>query len=325
MAERASGGRVPRRSVNFHAPRANPSPLAGVTRATKPFPTPHRPHPARAQLGQIRARQERARDVEPLGLSQCHARTPRFAVLCRNWRRPSRNAVRSPITRWTGPAFSRTTLRKGYRVRPSRYFLFAFGACPPCGLIVIVCFAVLADKFVGASFVLWAFAILVGVPAGLAYLVGNRSKLTGQQVAAGSIVAASLACVEAFVLLLIALSQATLRHPDAVRPLDRCAPARAATRWEPKTGGGGETRTSERGKEPGSRRSNRSRQKPRRTANNFSRPIMNERDGGYKRHVPPSRRRARRPLDLLPRTLRIAVRVRSLVPGGQRTGLACGA
>ncbi len=104
-------------------------------------------------------------------------------------------------------------VRKGKRVRPSRYFLFAFGACPPCGLIAVVCFVVLADRFVGASFVLWAFVILVGVPAGLAYLVGNRSKLTSRQVAAGSIVAASLACVEAFVLLLVALSQATFSAP----------------------------------------------------------------------------------------------------------------
>ncbi len=104
-------------------------------------------------------------------------------------------------------------VRKGERVRPSRYFLFAFGACPPCGLIAVVCFAVLADGFVGASFVLLALAILVGVPACLAYLVGNRSKLTGQQVAAGSIVAASLACVEAIVVLLIALSQATFNTP----------------------------------------------------------------------------------------------------------------
>ncbi len=104
-------------------------------------------------------------------------------------------------------------VRKGKRVKPSRYFLFSIAACPPCGLIAVVCFAVLADRFVGAGLILWAFAILVGVPAGLAYLVGNRSKLTGQQVAAGSIVAASLACVEAFVLLLIALSQATFNTP----------------------------------------------------------------------------------------------------------------
>ena len=104
-------------------------------------------------------------------------------------------------------------VRKGKRVKPSRYFLFSIGACPPCGLIAAVCFAILADGVVGASLVLWAFAILIGVPAGLAYLVGNRYKLTGQQVATGSIAAASLACVEAFVLLLIALSQATFNTP----------------------------------------------------------------------------------------------------------------
>jgi hypothetical protein len=104
-------------------------------------------------------------------------------------------------------------MRRSERVRASRYFLFAFGACPPCGLAAAVCFTALATGAVGDGVILWAFAILIGVPAGLAGLVGNRSRLTGQQIAAGTIGAGGIVLAEAFVLLLVALSHANLTTP----------------------------------------------------------------------------------------------------------------
>jgi hypothetical protein len=98
-------------------------------------------------------------------------------------------------------------------LRASRYFLFAFGACPPCGLIAVICFTLLADSLVGDSLVAWDLALLAGVPAGLAVIVGQRAKLTSQQLVGGSVGAAGLAFVEAFVLVLVALSQANFVNP----------------------------------------------------------------------------------------------------------------
>jgi lysylphosphatidylglycerol synthetase-like protein (DUF2156 family) len=102
---------------------------------------------------------------------------------------------------------------QGGRSKASGYFLFAFIACPPCGLVSVICFTVLADRFVGDGLVGWDFLLLVGVPAGLAVFAGRRAKLTSQQIVGGSIGAAGLAVVEAFVLILVALS-----HADFVNP-----------------------------------------------------------------------------------------------------------
>ena len=98
-------------------------------------------------------------------------------------------------------------------MRASRYFLFAFGACPPCGFVAVVCFTLLADRFVGDSLIVWDVAILAGVPAGLAAFVGKRARVTSQQVVGGSIGAAGLAFVETFILILVALSQANFVNP----------------------------------------------------------------------------------------------------------------
>ncbi len=55
--------------------------------------------------------------------------------------------------------------------------------------------------------------VLAGVPAALASIVGNRAKLTSQQIVAASIGAAGLAFVEAFTIVLVAISHANFVNP----------------------------------------------------------------------------------------------------------------
>jgi hypothetical protein len=94
---------------------------------------------------------------------------------------------------------------KAKRVRPSRYFLIALGACPPCGFVAAVVSTFLAEEAGRVGFFMWALAILVAVPAGLAFLIGRRARMTRPQVDAGAVGAASLALGEGFVILLVAL------------------------------------------------------------------------------------------------------------------------
>jgi hypothetical protein len=103
--------------------------------------------------------------------------------------------------------------RKDEQLRASRYFLFAFGACPPCGLVAVVFATFALDNVAGDSLVAFDLLVLAGVPAVLASIVGNRAKLTSQQIVAASIGAAGLAFVEAFAIVLIAISHANFVNP----------------------------------------------------------------------------------------------------------------
>ena len=71
----------------------------------------------------------------------------------------------------------------------------------------------LLDTVVHDSLVAWDLAILAGVPAALSVIVGNRAKMTSQQIFSASVGAAGLAFVEAFAIVLVALSHANFTTP----------------------------------------------------------------------------------------------------------------
>ncbi len=103
--------------------------------------------------------------------------------------------------------------RKDEQLKPSRYFLFAFVACPPCGLVAVVIATVALDKVAGDSIVALDLLVLAGVPASLAFIVGTRAKMTSQQIVGASIGAAGLTFVEAFAIVIVAISHANFVNP----------------------------------------------------------------------------------------------------------------
>jgi hypothetical protein len=103
--------------------------------------------------------------------------------------------------------------RKTNRVKTSGYFLFAFAAGPLCGLVAVVCFSFAAADFVGNDLVVWDLVVLLGVPIALVVLAGDRARMTSQQIVAASIGVAGLTLAVAFVLLLLAVSQANFVTP----------------------------------------------------------------------------------------------------------------
>ena len=66
---------------------------------------------------------------------------------------------------------------------------------------------------VGNELVVWDLLLLLGVPIALVVLAGNRLRMTSQQIVAASVGAAALTFAAAFVLLLVALSQANFVTP----------------------------------------------------------------------------------------------------------------
>ncbi len=107
----------------------------------------------------------------------------------------------------------RTRRRKDQQLRASRYFLFAFVACPPCGLVAVVIATFALDKVAGDSIVALDLLVLAGVPAVLAFVVGTRAKMTSQQIVGASIGAAGLTFVLAFAIVLVAISHANFVNP----------------------------------------------------------------------------------------------------------------
>jgi len=103
--------------------------------------------------------------------------------------------------------------RKDEQLRASRYFLFAFAACPPCGLVAVVIATIALDKVAADSIVALDLLVLAGVPAGVAFIVGSRARMTSQQIVGASIGAAGLAFAEAFAIVLVAISHANFVNP----------------------------------------------------------------------------------------------------------------
>ena len=103
--------------------------------------------------------------------------------------------------------------RKDEQLRASRYFLFAFTACPPCGLVAVVIATFALDKVAADSIVAVDLLVLAGVPALLAFIVGSRAKMTSQQIVGASIGAAGVTFVEAFAIVLVAISHANFVNP----------------------------------------------------------------------------------------------------------------
>ena len=98
-------------------------------------------------------------------------------------------------------------------VKTPGYFLLAFAASPLCGLMAVVCFSYAAADLVGNDIVVWDLAVLLGVPIALVVLAGSRARMTSQQIVAASVGAVGLTIAVAFVLLLVALSQANFVTP----------------------------------------------------------------------------------------------------------------